>query len=290
MNRTFITLFALLGLAFLAVTILKFGPKEELAGGVTTDTVTQTNSEEAKSKVLDFWNYYNNATDFRTRSQYPEAIKYYRLALEIDSTHKNSLYYLGNMYLANSNFKQAEKTWKTLTESHNNSARGHLQLGNLYSCRQENNSLYDLGQASTHFQAAFRLNSEETGPLLQLAKIDLIRGDIETSERLLKDVTSSNFRSMEAYYLLGYLAWKRGNLKQAQQQFGQAVSIHSQSESAPSNIGEGETKSGNSPMISDSFRCGLLSEFITEQMLNKPADQFEVEAVYQPLNSELLTY
>ena len=288
MNKYFIPIFGLLAVAFLAVTVIKYYPGNEPLPSSTTGLDKENANQD--SDVVDFWNYYDKATDLRGRGQYAEAIEFYRKALEIDSTHNNSLYYLGNMYLAMQNFEEADATWKKLSDSHSLSARGHLQLGNLYSCKNSGNLLYDLSAAKYEFQAAARLNAEETGPLLQLAKIRIIENNYEEAEKMLQDVTASNFRSTEAYFLAGYLHWKKGDIDRAGQQLEQAVLIHSEGGKKSQNVGEGETKEGDSPMLAASFRCSLFSEFIVKQIKLSTQEYNPTATVYQRLEEELSKY
>lgn len=288
MNKYFIPIFGLLAAAFLAVTVIKYLPGNEPPPSSETG-LDKVNAKQ-DAGVVDFWNYYDEATDLRSRGQYAEAIEFYRKALEIDSTHNNSLYYLGNMYLTMQNFEEAETIWKKLSNSHSLSARGHLQLGNLYSCKNSDNSLYDLTAAKDEFQAAARLNAEETGPLLQLAKIRIIENNYDEAERMLQDVTASNFRSIEAYFLAGYLYWKKGDIDGARQKLEQAVLIHSESGNKSQNVGEGETKEGDSPMLAASFRCSLFSEYIIKQIELSMQEFSQSATVYQKLEEELSKY
>lgn len=290
MNKNFIIIFALLGIAFLAVTILKYDSHSETNRSADIQKEKGSESANSKSKIVNFWNFYDKATDLRTQAEYEKAIAYYKMALEIDSTHKNSLYYLGNMYLAIQNFEESETFWKKLSNSYSQSARGHSQLGNLYSCKSSGNTLYNLESAKDQFQAAVRINAEETGPLLQLAKIRMIDGKYDEAEKMLNDVTSSNFRSIEAYFLAGFLYWKKSDIDGAKRQLEQAVSIHAESGKDSSNIGEGETKTGDGPMLATSFRCSLLSEFITDQLQNNIGETSAVESVFERFEDELMKY
>jgi len=290
MNKILIIIFALLGIAFLAVTVMKYEWQGEGKPVRTADIESQKVTSDSNAKVLDFWNFYDKATDFRTQAEYNRAITFYKKALEIDPTHKNSLYYLGNMYMAVGNFEEAETPWKKLIKYHNQSARGHLQLGNLYSCKSADNVLYNLESAKDQFEAAIRINAEETGPLLQLAKIQMINGTLSDAEQMLDKVTSSNFRSIEAYFLVGYLKWIKGDINGAKQQLKQAVLIHSESGKESSNIGEGETKEGSAPMLAASYRCSLLSEFINKQVDKSKPGNNQPFLEYKMLEKELSKY
>lgn len=288
MNRHFITIFSLLAIAFLAVTVVKYMPDKQLK--TSESSSIEKGQTKRNSDVVLFWQHYDKATELRIQGQHAEALKFYLKALDIDSTHQNSLYYTGNMQLAERNFTAAENTWKRLINIHNRSARGHLQLGNLYSCKTEDNPLYDLTAAMNHFEIAAGLNAEETGPRLQLAKIHLIDRNYNQAGQMLNNVISSNFRSIEAFFLNGYLKWRSGDTAEAEQQFKKATTIQLQSSEETSNVGEGETKAGNSPMLANAFRCSLFSEYIQQQLQGEEEITLNADTVYKNFDDTLSDY
>lgn len=288
MNKLFIIIFGLLAVAFIAVTVVKQVPENQPLTSEPTELEKKISKRD--SEVILFWQHYDKATELRNRGEYTAALNFYRKALGIDTTHQNSLYYLGNMQLAKRDFTGAESSWKKLTIIHDQSARGQLQLGNLYSCKSGDNPLYDLSQAEKRFETAAILNAEETGPRLQLAKIQIINEDYDRAEQMLNNVISSNFRSVEAYFLNGYLRWHAGDTVEAEQQLQKAVAIHSQSSEETSNVGEGETKAGNSPMLASSFRCSLFTGHIEEELENMDETHLTPDAVYRRFEDKISEY
>jgi len=258
MKKGFIGIFILLGIAFLAVSLLKQGSDSDLENRAEGDDSAVTSTGLSKTEVIDFWKAYDAATELRTAGEYDRALSAYRDALAIDPDHQNSLYYRGNLLLRKGRYREAEQNWKKLAEVNPSSARAYSQLGTLYSCRDSTNPLYDLDRAAEHFDEAAHLNREETGPLLQLAKIDLINRRYKASLQKLNDVISSNFRSAEALFLRGFLEWRTGNTVEADTLLARSISIVTGTTDRK-NVGEGATKKGASPFKSELSRCALYS-------------------------------
>lgn len=258
MKKWLMIIFILQGFGFIGITIYK-----NLPNSLTENNrANLSQEEEENSDVMLFWQYYNKATNQRTSTQFNKAIENYRSALNINPTHKNSLYYIGNMHLVTGNYEAAKKSWEKLIEVNPSSARGHFQLGTLYSCPDKDNDLYNLQSAAQHFRKTAQLNQEITGPLLELAKIHLLKNNPDSAAHILKDVVASNFRSMEAFFLQGYLAWKKRNNKKATNLLNKSVAINEGSDPESANVGEGDTKKGADPMETGSGTFNLFSEQI----------------------------
>lgn len=277
MKKGLIWTFLILGITFLYITYSKYAGNSN-----NSETVDSTvTGESDRTLVVNFWNFYDRATDYRMEGDPGKASEYYGRALELDSTHQNTLYYLGNMQMVLGHYRSARKHWNRLTGVNPASARGHSQLGYLFSCREEGNPLFNPDSSIAHFKRALELNREETGPLLQLAKIDLYSGKFDAAEIKLKDVIASNFKSAEALFLKGYLAWKMGNSGEAAEFLQQSASLVNNKASAPSNVGEGETDSGSSPMLTSSIRCDLHSRFIHQLMKKADTSRLNPEDIYR---------
>lgn len=284
MKKGFVGIFVLFGIAFMAITFLK---QETESNSDSAAEARSAPKDSTRTEVIDFWNYYDRATDLRTARAYEEAIPIYRKALSIDPEHHNSLYYLGNLLLRTGKYSKAESSWKQLARVNPSSARAYSQLGTLYSCNDSSNPLYDLDKAAEHFFEAARLNREETGPLLQLAKIDLVNGDFESSGKKLGDVITSNFRSAEALFLKGYLEWKKGSVAEAETLLERAVSIV-KGTSTEKNVGEGDTKDGTAGMLANSFGCSLYSDAVTRHLQSAIPDKDGpmAEVIYRTFEKE----
>lgn len=284
MKKPFLFIFLALGLGFLAVTIFKQLPEKQ-------STVTGTDpSKRTQSRVIDFWTYYNRATEQRIAGDYPKALDNYLRALEIDSTHLNTLYHLGNVRLALGQYGPALRSWQNLLALHRSSARAHSRLGDVYSCREKNNRHYRLDEATQHYREASALNREETGPLLKLAKIDLIREHWSEARQRLEDVTSSNFRSAEAFFLSSYLDWRADLREKAGKSLDKSVALHTGDASQPKNIGEGETKADASAVLSRSRPCDLLSEAIAKLLTQYSDNRISQEELYNRFGTLLNKY
>lgn len=281
MKKGLISTFVFLALAFLAITYSKYAPADSEANSESTSI-----EEDKKSEVMDFWNAYQKATDLRTSGEYLEAVEYYEVALKINPEHQDALYYLGNMRLALENYAGAEKVWTKLAELNPASARAHSQLGTLYSCPDPNNYLYGLDKAEIQFERASTLNREETGPLLQLAKISLAKSETSQAGKQLRDVVASNFRSAEAIFLQGYIAWKSGNTQEATRHLIESHSIIAGS-SGKKNVGEGATKKSSSTTQSQIIQCDPYSAYFNRFILEADENGLKTGHIYRQFNDSL---
>lgn len=218
----------------------------------STDGPSLVDSAEARLRTLRFWQLYREATSQRTAGRAREAASAYEAALELDDSHEDALYYLGSLRLELGRFEAAEETWRRLIELNPGSARTHSQLGALYSCL-DSTGLFNLERARSEFQRALEINREQTGPLLGLGRVALLRGDLAAASRHFDQVIGSNPGSVEAHYLRGYIAWKRGYPDRATASFAEAVR-HARRPTAEV-PGEGDTREGAAPMLATSSRC-----------------------------------
>ena len=102
------------------------------------------------------------------------------------------------------------------------SARAYVQLGELYFCSTPDSTI-DIGAAEQAYHRALELHNEETRPLLRLAEIALIRGELSDARESLDAVVGSNYRNADAYFLKGYLLWKSGASREAAVHYARAA-------------------------------------------------------------------
>ncbi len=211
-----------------------------------------------RDRVLRFWELYRQATARRVGGRTREAADDYARALELNPRHEDVLYYLGNMRFELGEYEAAEDAWRRLIAVNPSSARAHSRLGDLYMC-PDLESFFDLDAAEAEFERAHEINREETGPPLRLGQIALLRGDLDAALGHLDAVIGSNYSSVEAHYLKGYIAWKRGDERQAEESLAQAASFARPKEAAagaPSGASqEGDTRSGAAPLARSGARC-----------------------------------
>lgn len=280
MKKGFIGIFVLFGIAFLAIALLKQNSEK---GHERKGHDASIAADSSRADVIEFWDSYERATDLRIAGDHDRALTSYQKALSIDPKHQNSLYYRGNLLLRSGRFKEARESWERLKQVNPSSARAYSQLGLLYSCREPANPLYDLDKAVDQFAEAARLNREETGPLLQLAKIDLINHYYGRAGQKLDDVISSNFRSTEALFLKGFLEWKNGDNRKADSLLQRSVSIV-KGTSAKKNVGEGDTES-DITLWPDTL-CNLYSARIYRLLHQADPDQYRATDMYRSFENE----
>lgn len=227
-------------IAFLFIAYLKDEPAEEKVNSESSLVGT-----EERENIKQFWSHYRKATALRIDGKWSAAIEEYENALAFNGRHEDALYYLGNMYWEVRKYNRAGETWIKLKDVNPNSARVHFQLGNLY-LNTQLPELFNIQKAESEFLRTLEINKEETGPLLALGQISLIKGDHDAAREYFSDVIGSNFKSVEAHFLKGYVAWKRGDRKDALNLFTESVALSAPKKDETEVIGEGDTKSGKS--------------------------------------------
>jgi enediyne biosynthesis protein E4 len=212
----------------------------------------------ARERIRDFWALYREATLQRTARQTQAAAETYSRALALNPDHEDVLYYFGSMRFALGDFAAAEGAWRRLIARNPSSARTHSQLGSLFLCLDAN-APFQLDSAETHLRRAYEINKEETGPLLHLGEAALVRGDLVTAGRYFNEVLGSHAKSAEAHFYAGYIAWKGGDTAGAREAFRLAVAASAARPPAAGVPGEGDTKSGSTPMHAERLRCNQLA-------------------------------
>ncbi|MDX1672699.1 MAG: tetratricopeptide repeat protein [Balneolaceae bacterium] len=272
MKKYQLAIIGVLLFGFLAITFWN-----QISDAEKNKEITASQAGNSHSDIRQFWEYYHTATDLRVEEQYPEAANYYRRVLSLNPVHEDALYYMGNVQMQMGHYQEAKKSWHLLITKNRFSSRGHSQLGMLYFCTDKENDQFDLVSSREHFKRAAELNREETGPLLNLSKINLLHEQYNRSEKYLNDITSTNFMNEEAFFLLGYLAWRDGNHEKAGRNLtrsAEIVSKYSKSDMA----GEGATKSGSSPMILEDNRCDFIGNTIQNLLGRQASDSQDIPA------------
>lgn len=238
MKRTVLALTALFVSLFVIVTLLKDGSPDE-----ATPFESQSLDAGDRDRIRRFWQSYRSATRHRTAGEIRQAALEYQRALELDATHEDALYYLGSMHFELGEFAKAEGAWQRLTRVDPTGSRGFSRLGDLYFCFEQDR-FFDPDRAQEMFERALGINSEETGPLLRLGQIALVKGETSASMEYLEAVTATNFRSVAAYFFKGFLAWRDGDEHQAEQLFRLAAKHYEPAEPVQGVLSEGDTRSG----------------------------------------------
>jgi enediyne biosynthesis protein E4 len=245
-----------------------------LVEGASRRDTTQT-----RAGIREFWQIYRGATGDRMAGRIGAARDAYRRALDLNPGHEDALYYLGNMELELGHYAEAQAAWTRLVQDNPSSARTHSRLGDLYAC-MDPGAPRNLAKAEAEFRRALELNREETGPLLRLGEIALMRGDLDGAISRLNAVIGSHTRSVEAHFFEGYVAWKRAQRDSAAALFRKAVALTRSAPPIQALPGEGDTKRGLAPAVARTSRCRIFD-------VDSTSLSTEMNEVYRRLDGRL---
>ena len=237
-----------------------------------------------RAQVQEFWKLYREATALRVAGETQRASDSYARALALDARHEDVLYYYGSMRLQLGDYDGAAKAWRTLAAVNPSSARAHSELGALYLCLDAA-APFRLDSAEHHFARAHAINMEETGPLVRLGEVALLRGDLAAARRQFAQVLATHAGNSLARFYAGYVEWKSGNDALAQQQFSRAVADAVTGAPAAPAPGEGDTKRGSASLVAEKQRCGELRAPARELRTADPTREMELR--YRALNNVL---
>jgi tetratricopeptide (TPR) repeat protein len=218
-------------------------PSDESESTTTnkTDSLTLAKNKDIK----DFWSAYRQATKNRFAGLWQAAIDGYTVALEINGEHEDALYYLGNMHLELSEYNKAEESWHKLLQVNPSSSRAHYQLGKLY-INKDAIKFFDLDKAALEFQKTAEINRDFLMPILHLGQISLIKGNYKDSREKLQTILGSDYKNVEAFFLLGYMDFRQGEIEKAVINFNKAREFSVKQAPIKGVKGEGDTKTGES--------------------------------------------
>ncbi|HTL18063.1 MAG TPA: FG-GAP-like repeat-containing protein [Patescibacteria group bacterium] len=182
---------------------------EPTRSGVAQDSASQ------KERVLEFWRTLRAAMNaMKIEKDNAKAISLFRAALVLDPEHEDARYYLGQCLAAEGDAEGALTQFEELTRINPHSHRGFQQWGVVRACNSRSDG--DLAAAEKSLERAHSLNPEETGALLVLGEVSLMRGDLSKAEERLRAVCQTNAKGVGAFFLRGYVAWQSGEKSQAQ--------------------------------------------------------------------------
>jgi tetratricopeptide (TPR) repeat protein len=264
------------------------GPRVTRVGVSANQRLLITEGETAESNaanVRDFWKLYREATLLRVARVTLRASDTYARALQLNPRHEDVLYYYGSMRLALGDFAGAARAWNTLTAVNPSSARAHSELGSLYLCLDPG-APFQLDSAQRHLERAHEINKEETGPLLRLGEVALLRGDLDDAKRDFQKVLVTHAGDVGARFYAGYVEWRKGNTALAQQQFALSVAGASKGATVAQPSNEGDTKrGGGAALAAENQRCGELHTLAKQLRTADP--KRDMVTRYRELNSML---
>jgi tetratricopeptide (TPR) repeat protein len=168
-----------------------------------------TEEDPRRAAVKAFWAKLHAANDARLRSGCPGAVALYEDALALDPRHEDALYYLGQCRRESGRPLEARDAFERLVAVNPLSARAHLSLGALLASPDPAEPM-DLAAAEVHLRRAHEINAEETGPVVRLGEVLLVRGRDAEARRWLEAALRTNPKSVEAAFLAGFSAWDGG--------------------------------------------------------------------------------
>ncbi len=182
------------------------GPRE-IARAAPGSNAREAAPPSDRARVVAFWDRHRSAMHALKVEKNPrKAAGLFEQALAIDPAHEDARYYLATALAAQGDTDGALRQYSELTRVNARSHRSLAGWGRLRALTQRNAS--DLAAAEEALGKAHDLNHEETGALLMLGEIALMRAQFNVAERRLKAVAQANARSAGAWFLLGYVRWK----------------------------------------------------------------------------------
>jgi len=165
-----------------------------------------------RERVVAFWEKQRAGMDaFKIEQDIPKAASYFAEALELNPEHEDSRYYLANCLAVQGEIEEAMMHLEKLMEINPMSHRAFKQWGVMRAMTAE--SPEDLEAANQSLERSLEINKEETGTVLVLGQIALMRDEHDLAKQNLEWNTRTNPRSTGGYFLQGYLAWKQGDAK-----------------------------------------------------------------------------
>jgi tetratricopeptide (TPR) repeat protein len=167
-----------------------------------------------KATLVHFWEKQHAAMDAMKREHdFTKAAALFREALALNPEHEDSHYYLANCLVALGDIPSAIAELDKLARINPQNHRAFQRKGELLAASASSRG--QLEQARQALTAAIHLNSEETGTLVLLGEVSLAMRDLGTSEQDFAHACQTNPRAANAWFLRGFIAWKRGNVRQA---------------------------------------------------------------------------
>ncbi len=194
-----------------------------------------------RASVLKFWEAINRATADRRAGDHAAAARAYEEALAVDPRHEDALYYLGHCLLEEGKQSGARDAFTRLTAVNPHSSRGHVALGAILASPVDGTAP-DLRGAEENFRRAHDINKEETGPMVRLGEVLLVRGDRAGADEWFRAALKTNQKSVEAAFLIGYLRWESGDLAATREAYSLAIRAASADAPVKGVLGEGDRK------------------------------------------------
>ncbi|MCB0217459.1 MAG: VCBS repeat-containing protein [Chloroflexi bacterium] len=259
------------------------GPPSGAGGGSASPTLD-------REQTLRFWALYREAVrSMKQSGDWTAAAAGFEAALALDPRHEESLYNLGNCLVELGEPAAALTRFEQLVALNPQSLRGRLQIGNLRASPVAG-PLFDLDAAAEAYASAVALNPEESGALLQLGAVELARGHAAEAEEHLMLARRFNPKAVEAFYLGGYLAWRRAEVDAAGRLLAEAIRLAATEPPVEAVPGEGATASGSAMLVEGAAERRLFGARLARLAERDPAAELGAAALdreYDGLAAEI---
>jgi len=227
----------IIGILVCAAVYLMLRPEQTERYEVSSGTGLTAEEKVARQS---FWRYFREATNYRIAGEIEKATLAYQEALLLNPRHEDTLYYLGNLLYQQQAYDDAHTMWQQLVQVNPTSTRAYLQLGDFY-LNQKLDS-FNVELAEKAYRTALSINKEETKPTLRLGQIALLKNDLTKAVECFELVVASNYRSVTAYAMLGYIHWINNEHEKASQNYQKAFEMTAPMQSVDNIPGEGDTR------------------------------------------------
>ncbi len=197
--------------------------------------------EDPRERTLEFWKTQRAAMDALKRDGDVErASALLARALELDPEHADSRYYLANLLWAEGERERALVELDFLRDRDPLSHRAFKQWGVLRAMSA--GTAADLDRAAEALERAVEINSEETGGLLALGEVSILRGRFAEARRQLEWACETNPRAVGGFFLRAYLAHRDGDRAQSVALLGAAQTARGPEWKPEGAVAEGDVR------------------------------------------------
>ena len=195
---------------------------------------------DARQRAREFWVAQRAAMNaMKVETNNAKAIPLFRQALALDPAHEDSLYYLASCLASQGETQEALAQLAELKRLNPQSLRAFSQWGSLRA--QTSRNPESLAAAEESLQRAHAINPEETGALLVLGEVALLRGDSKLAEERFRAACATNPKAVGGYFLRGYIAWAGGDAATASKWLRDARSALGKDWQPKGSTSEGDT-------------------------------------------------
>jgi hypothetical protein len=194
-----------------------------------------------RAQLVQFWAKQHAAMDaLKRENDVRKATRLLREAVALNPSHEDSRYYLANCLFGQGDTPGAIQQLDELVRTNPQSHRGYQRKGLLLAASAGSSA--QLAAAEESVGKALALNPEETGTLLLLGEIALLKGDVKSAERRLELACRTNPRATGGYFLRGYLAWREHHLARARELLISAASARGKDWKPAGAVAEGDVR------------------------------------------------